>query len=40
LKIKLFRVPKSTPRNLLASDEYLNYVEKHPLVFGTVTASA
>jgi hypothetical protein len=33
----VFRVPKSTPRKLLASDGYLNYVENHPLVFGTVT---
>jgi hypothetical protein len=36
----VFRVPKSTPRKLLVSDEYLNYVEKHPLVFGTVTAGS
>jgi hypothetical protein len=35
--IKVFRVPKLTPRKLLASDGYLNYVENHPLVFGTVT---
>jgi hypothetical protein len=35
--IKVLSVPKSTPRNLLASDGYLDYVENHPLVFGTVT---
>jgi hypothetical protein len=29
-------VPKSTPRKLLASDGYPNYIENHPLVFGTV----
>jgi hypothetical protein len=33
----VFRVPKTTPRKFLASDGYPNYVENHPLVFGTVT---
>jgi hypothetical protein len=39
-KIRVLRVPKTTPRKFLASDGYPSYVENHPLVFGTVTAGS